>query len=339
MENNGTEEIVQVFRLLEKGFDVAFKVAKPSLEVMQIILKGLLTAPVALIGAKVAERQGVGNIRNVSKFLSQSSGVQVFRIKETSEGGKKGDYLKIFEKEAKRFGLQYHLLRDLNPNDGYKEIMIDNKYVSLLNYIIEKHEYFGEQYSMEEYASNATPEEKEKMDEEAKELLKEQEKEIGDRPRQSGEKEQDITKMPEISEEEKQKAVIRSQLIYQTLNGKYESISINRDNVVAIDEERGIYTVRIPGTRGKEYQQFPIEGSVWNNDTLVVNMSMNQEVTILDAHNNFIRKADPRELYGKHWDKDSARRFLAHEKYNNQKISGLGANNEIIHAPRPGKGR
>ncbi len=130
------QEAVQIIRVAYDGVEIAMKVGSGGISVMQKaieVLKGLLDYEKAL---------GKTSMR---KLLMKGGDLQVLQF-ETKD-------MKRVEKMAKKYGILYSVLPDLNRKDGMSEIIFHTEAVPRVNMMIQKLS-FGKIATFDDYLKN-----------------------------------------------------------------------------------------------------------------------------------------------------------------------------------------
>ena len=130
------QEAVQIIRVAYDGVEIAMKVGSGGISAMQKaieVLKGLLNYEKAL---------GKTSMR---KLLMKGGDLQVLQF-ETKD-------MKRVEKMAKKYGILYSVLPDLNRKDGMSEIIFHTEAVPRVNMMIQKLS-FGKIATFDDYLKN-----------------------------------------------------------------------------------------------------------------------------------------------------------------------------------------
>ena len=130
------QEAVQIIRVAYDGIEIAMKVGSGSLATMQKVvdvLKGLLDYEKAL---------GKTSMR---KLLSRGGDLQVFQFKTED--------MKKVERMAKKYGVLYSVLPNINKSDGMSEIIFHTEAVPRVNMMIQKLK-FGRIATFDDYLKN-----------------------------------------------------------------------------------------------------------------------------------------------------------------------------------------
>ena len=130
------QEAVQIIRVAYDGVEIAMKVGSGGISAMQKaieVLKGLLDYEKAL---------GKTSMR---KLLMKGGDLQVLQF-ETKD-------MKRVEKMAKKYGILYSVLPDLNRKDGMSEIIFNTEAVPRVNMMIQKLS-FGKIATFDDYLKN-----------------------------------------------------------------------------------------------------------------------------------------------------------------------------------------
>lgn len=130
------QEAVQIIRVAYDGVEIAMKVGSGGVSAMQKaidFLKGMLDYEKTL------------GKTSMKKLLLKGGDLQVFQF-NTEE-------MKKVEKMAKKYGILYSVLPDLNKSDGLSEIIFHTEAVPRVNMIIEKLK-FGKIATFDDYLKN-----------------------------------------------------------------------------------------------------------------------------------------------------------------------------------------
>lgn len=131
------QEAVQIIRVAYEGIEIAMKVGSGGLAAMQKAMD-------VLIGMLDYEKT-IGKT-NMRKLLMKGGDLQVFQF-STSE-------MKTVEKMAKKYGILYSVLPDVNKADGLSEIVFHSEAVPRVNMMIQKLK-FGKIATFEDYIKNS----------------------------------------------------------------------------------------------------------------------------------------------------------------------------------------
>ena len=130
------QEAVQIIRVAYDGIEIVMKVGSGGLAAMQKVanvLKGLLDYEKSL---------GKTSMR---KLLSRGGDLQVFQFKTED--------MKRVEKMAKKYGVLYSVLPNINKSDGMSEIIFHTEAVPRVNMMIQKLK-FGRIATFDDYLRN-----------------------------------------------------------------------------------------------------------------------------------------------------------------------------------------
>lgn len=263
-----SDEITQVTQIVRLGFDgMRFGMQVGGATAKQV-------KNIALLIYAMLQREKLQGRTSLQKMLKKDGNMQVLKIKEED--------FKKFKKLAKKYGILYSKLPDLNKNDGMMEIMFHTEATPRINALIEKLGA-GDIESLIDYINNGTPEEFAKMED----YLKEQNL---------------ISETPsEISSERK------GELVEYAKNMKYNNLSINPDKIditisrkLYIEENITSIKTRIPGTYGEKvrYLWIPKEDiiSINNGKTFYAYLDKEKEYEIFDRDDNVVSKTKGMEL-------------------------------------------
>lgn len=134
------QEAVQIIRVAYDGIEIAMKVGSGGLNAMK-------KAADLLIGLLDYEKS-IGKT-SMRKLLSRGGDLQVFQFKT--------DDLKKFEKLAKKYGIMYATLPDVNTKDGMSEILFHSEAVPRVNMLMQKLG-FGKVANFDDYLKNGNEE-------------------------------------------------------------------------------------------------------------------------------------------------------------------------------------
>lgn len=134
------QEAVQIIRVAYDGIEIAMKVGSGG-------LNALKKAADLLIGLLDYEKS-IGKT-SMRKLLSRGGDLQVFQFKSED--------LKKFEKLAKKYGIMYATLPDVNTRDGMSEILFHSEAVPRVNMLMQKLG-FGKVANFDDYLKNGNEE-------------------------------------------------------------------------------------------------------------------------------------------------------------------------------------
>lgn len=223
--SEGINEAVQIIKVSIEGVEVVFRTGA-------MTLKGAWTMLAAAYHA--IKREKLAGKTKMIKLLQKGGDLQVFRFEE----GK----MEEVRKWAKKYGILYSELADLNKGDGYTEIIFHSEATPRVNAMIERLGY-GSIITKEQYVDNAD-------EKEAEELRHEMEEELGlggKKERAARNAAKNDEPIREKTEEELKKTKKQMEYHAKRNDEGYREITINESLVV--DKSNGQYKTRIPGKK------------------------------------------------------------------------------------------
>lgn len=143
-----SEEIQQAVQIIRVGYDgveIAMKVGSASLSQMKKVVDFLIS---------ILEHEKSMGKTNMRKLLMKGGDLQVFQF-DTEE-------LRQVEKMAKKYGVLYSILPDINKLDGKSEIIFHSEAVPRINMMMQKLK-FGSIATFDDYLKNGDEKEMEKI--------------------------------------------------------------------------------------------------------------------------------------------------------------------------------
>ena len=139
------QEAVQIIRVGYDGVEIAMKVGSAGLQGM----KNVIDFMVALL-----EREKTLGKTSMKKLLLKGGDLQVFQF-NTEE-------MKKVQKMAKKYGILYSVLPDINKKDGMSEIIFHSEGIPRVNMMIQKLD-FGRIATFDDYLKNGDEQEIDKV--------------------------------------------------------------------------------------------------------------------------------------------------------------------------------
>lgn len=139
------QQAVQIIRVAYDGVEIAMKLGNASLSQMKKALDFLIA---------LLEQEKTMGKTNMRKLLIKGGDLQVFQF-DTEE-------LRQVEKMAKKYGILYSVLPDINKADGKSEIIFHTEAVPRINMMMQKLK-FGSIATFDDYLKNGDEKELEKV--------------------------------------------------------------------------------------------------------------------------------------------------------------------------------
>lgn len=139
------QDVVQIIRVTIDGLEIGVKVTGASLSTVK--------TTVGFLAALLMKEKSLGRT-NVKKLLQRGGDIQVFQFPAN-------DIRKV-EKLAKKYGVLYSVMPDINQKDGMMEVLFHSEAVPRVNMMIHKLKE-GKITSFEEYLTNGESDEIEKV--------------------------------------------------------------------------------------------------------------------------------------------------------------------------------
>lgn len=139
------QEAIQIIRVAYDGIEIAMKVGSGTLEQMKKALEFLFA---------VLEREKSMGKTNMRKLLMKGGDLQVFQF-DTKE-------LKQVQKMAKKYGILYSLLPDINQRDGKSELIFPTEAIPRVNMMLQKLKA-GKIATLDDYLKNGEEKEMGKL--------------------------------------------------------------------------------------------------------------------------------------------------------------------------------
>lgn len=276
---------VQIIRVGYEGIEIAMKVGAGGLSAMKQaveFLKGIMDY-----------EKSIGKT-SMRKLLMKGGDLQVFQFKTT-------DMAEV-EKLAKKYGILYSKLPDLNLEDGLSEIVFHSEAVPRINMMIQKLKS-GKIAGLEEYLKNA---DKDQLGKYLK-FFKEHDIEKADTVLQ--EKEAEITaKETELVE--------RVEAISKAQNPDLMDVTIDKSLITEETEDK--VKTRVPGTFGENvrYVWFDKEDVAEINEgkTLLTFLDKHKEYPLYDNAGQVLDRMHGKKLFDEHYDRVNAEVRKRYEK-------------------------
>lgn len=130
------QDVVQIIRVTVDGVEIAMKVSGATLAACK--------STVSFLAALLLKEKSLGKT-SVKKLLQRGGDIQVFQFPSHE--------LAKVEKLAKKYGVLYSIMPDINQNDGMTEILFHSETVPRVNMMIQKLKA-GKITSFDEYLQN-----------------------------------------------------------------------------------------------------------------------------------------------------------------------------------------
>ena len=269
------QEAVQIIRVAYDGIEIAMKVGSGGLSAMQKAVK-------LLIGMLDYEKN-IGKT-SMRKLLMRGGDLQVFQFKTED--------MKKFARLAKKYGILYSALPDVNEKDGLSEVLFHSEAVPRVNIMLQKLG-FGRIAQFDEYLKN------------------DDEQSLGSLMEflQGQKRGEDMVPTEEILRAgTNQELTDRIQAVAAAKNLNLTDITISK-NLIAKENDHAIKT-RIPGTWGKHVRYIWINKNnvmeIHSGKTLLTFLDKNKDYKIYDEDNSVVQIMKGETLYAKHYDKVEA---------------------------------
>ena len=262
------QEAVQIIRVAYEGIEIAMKVGSGGISALQKaihVLAGLLEY-----------EKSIGKT-NLRKLLMKGGDLQVFQFPSSEK--------KQVERLAKKYGILYSSLPDVNKEDGMSEIVFHSEAVPRINMMIQKLKE-GRIATFEDYVMNGKEEELGKLTS----YLKNQKAELNlDENR--------ILEYQELAE--------RAETISKAQDVQLEDITINK-SLIAKETDTEI-KMRIPGTWGEDVRFLWVSKEqamdIHDGKTILTFLDQNRTYDIYDKDDRVVDMLSGKELYSKHYDR------------------------------------
>ena len=262
------QEAVQIIRVAYEGIEIAMKVGSGGISAIQKaihVLAGLLEY-----------EKSIGKT-NLRKLLMKGGDLQVFQFPSSEK--------KQVERLAKKYGILYSSLPDVNKEDGMLEIVFHSEAVPRINMMIQKLKE-GRIATFEDYVMNGKEEELGKLTS----YLKNQKAELNlDENR--------ILEYQEMAE--------RAETISKAQDVQLEDITINK-SLIAKETDTEI-KMRIPGTWGENVRFLWVSKEqamdIHDGKTILTFLDQNRTYDIYDKDDHVVDMLSGKELYSKHYDR------------------------------------
>lgn len=265
------QDAAQIIRVSIEGTELILKLGKANWD----FVKG-----VCAVFKKMLDQEKLAGKTSVKQLLKSGGDLQVFQF-QTKD-------LDTVKKLADKYGILYSILPDLNAADGMSGILFHSQAAPRIQSIMEQIQHSRIE-GMDDYFTNAEPEELEQVVREAEKksaVSKENEyrthagKHRGTGQEPSGEKLEEIRRIQKQYRE----------------NPKANGITIDR-KMVTEETERSIKT-RIPYKRD-EYIWLRKSEITWinGNKTIYANLEKEKTYQVLDSENRPVRRVSGKDLY------------------------------------------
>lgn len=304
------DEIMEAIQMLRFGYDGV----KLGMDVTGASLREVKNLTILIVGLLNHEKaQGKTSLK---RMLKNSGNLQVLQIKESD--------VKEFEKLAKRYGILYSKMPDINKSDGMKEYVFPVEATPRINALIEKLGA-GRLEDISDYVKNG--------DENCKKTL-EYLKQKGVLP------ETPISINAERME--KLKEVSKNIKISENTNN-LNKVDITISKQLVSSESQDAFITRVPGTFGENVRFLKVEKddiiTINGGKTFLTFLEKDKEYDLLDKDKKPIAKIKGEKLRESHYDKvnekvrEQANRKREKQK-NNKKNKSKQINNERAKSSR-----
>lgn len=238
------QSAIMLLQLLIQGIAVTLKVTGA------VGIKGIKIMGMAVYHALSKDNREIGKT-NVKQLITRGGDIQILQIEEADK--------KEFQKLAKKYGILYCELPDLNKGDGKMEVMFHSESLPRMNALM-KYLNHAKIISQSDYVSNAEEKEVEKLSGEVEKELKEHPDAV---KFQSFGKEQVVFPRIERQDESEIPRLEQSQWFeikrFQAYleNPAYQRCIIKKEDVY--QEMQDHYFVRVPYSRDHAYIKIPKE--------------------------------------------------------------------------------
>ena len=262
------QEAVQIIRVAYEGIEIAMKVGSGGISAIQKaihVLAGLLEY-----------EKSIGKT-NLRKLLMKGGDLQVFQFPSSEK--------KQVERLAKKYGVLYSSLPDVNKEDGMSEIVFHSEAVPRINMMIQKLKE-GRIATFEDYVMNGKEEELGKL----KSYLKNQKTDLN---------------LDENRVLEYQEMAERADTISKAQDMHLEDITINKA-LIAKETDTEI-KMRIPGTWGEDVRFLWVSKEhamdIHDGKTILTFLDQNRTYDIYDKNDHIVDMLSGKEIYNKHYDR------------------------------------
>jgi len=255
------QSAIMLLQLLIQGMTVTLKVTGA------IGIKGVKIMGMAVYHALTKDNKEIGKT-NVKQLIARGGDIQILQIDEADK--------KEFQRLAKKYGILYCELPDLNKGDGKMEVMFHSESMPRMNALMQ-HLNSAKIISQSDYVNNAESKEVEKLSGEVEKGLKENPDAV---KFQSSGRAQAISPRieyqsgPEISRLEQSKWFDLKRFQAYMENPAYQRCVIKKEDVY--QEMQDHYLVRVPYSRDNAY----------------IKVSKEKMWLIHDAYHTFFKKDD-----------------------------------------------
>lgn len=292
------DEIMEAIQMLRFGYDGV----KLGLDVTGASIREVKNLTIFIVGLLNHEKtQGKTSLKSM---LKNSGNLQVLQIKDSD--------VKEFEKLAKRYGILYSKMPDINKGDGMKEYIFPVEATPRVNALIEK---LGNAKieDISDYVKNSDG-----TYEKTLEFLKSKGL-VPDAP---------VSMTPERMEELKE---ISKNIKFNENINDLNKVDITVSTTLVSAEMQDSFITRVPGTFGKDirFLSIPKEDiiTINNGKTFLTFLEKDKEYELLDKDKKPVDKIKGEELRENHYDKvnekvrEQASRQKEKQKKNQKKVA------------------
>ena len=268
-------EAAEILNVGIEGVELTLKMGKAGLEAIKFLV-GIIKY--------VLDREKLEGKTNMRDLLKQGSDIQVFRFDETK--------IKEFEKYAKKYGILYTKLPDINKEDKMTEVLFHTEALPRMMALQEKLQV-GECISFEDYISHGNPEEIAKI--------------MGTQ----GEGKNSQSLAESVSPEKMEElGKVKEKLDVAALSKDESKVGITIADKLIFDENEKTVRTRIP-MQNNEFLVLKAEDVKTINDgkTRLTFLDKNREYDIFDRDGKVVKKMTGKAIYDRSYDPVSAEIF------------------------------
>ena len=261
------QEAIQIIRVAYDGVEICMKAGCSGLKALQQIVQ---------LFKYLLDQEKLSGKTSMKKLLMRGGDLQVLKFPEQD--------LKRIEKAAKKYGILYTRLPDINAKDGYAEILFHSEAVPRVNLLIEKLKS-GKIATIEDYLNNGVEEEMEKLPGFLKERLP-----------GGNYREEELEELQELA------ARIQANAIRKDT----PCVAITLDQSLIAEETADRIKTRIPGTWGEHIRYLWIDKAdmvkIHGGKTMLTFLDPEKDYTIFGKEEKLREQIRGAELYEKHYD-------------------------------------
>ncbi len=261
------QEAIQIIRVAYDGVEICMKAGSSGLKALQQIVQ---------LFKYLLDQEKLSGKTSMKKLLMRGGDLQVLKFPEQD--------LKRIEKAAKKYGILYTRLPDINAKDGYAEILFHSEAVPRVNLLIEKLKS-GKIATIEDYLNNGVEEEMEKLPGFLKERLP-----------GGNYREEELEELQELA------ARIQANAIRKDT----PCVAITLDQSLIAEETAERIKTRIPGTWGEHVRYLWVDKAdmvkIHGGKTILTFLDPERAYTIFGREETQTEQIRGAELYKKHYD-------------------------------------